>query len=154
MTLVWAMIALSFIDFGQQLLPDSITMPFLWLGLALNFAGVYCNLHDAVLGAILGYGVLWTVFQVFRLVTGKEGMGYGDFKLLGMLGAWQGWQMLPAIVLLSSIIGASVGLMLIWAKGQDRATPIPFGPYLVLAGLVTLFYGPDINDHYLRLGSV
>lgn len=145
----WALIAISFIDFDHQLIPDSITLPFLWLGLAANLLGVFATLEASLIGAIAGYGSLWCVFHVFRLVTGKEGMGYGDFKLLAMLGAWLGWQSLPVIVLLSSFIGAGVGIALIAARGHDRTIPIPFGPYLAAAGWVTMLWGSDIIEWYL-----
>jgi leader peptidase (prepilin peptidase)/N-methyltransferase len=149
--LLWALIALCFIDFDHQLLPDSITLPLLWLGLSFNLFSVYSPLADAVVGAMLGYGILWGVFHAFRLLTGKEGMGYGDFKLLAALGAWMGWQILPAIILLSSIVGAVIGLGLIVFRRHGREVPIPFGPYLAIAGLVCLFWGNTINRAYLGL---
>ena len=137
--LIWALIALTGIDFDTQLLPDSITLPLLWLGLAFNLAGTYADLFSAVIGAMIGYLTLWSVFWLFKLATGKEGMGFGDFKLLAALGAWLGWQMLPAIILLSSIVGAVVGISLIVANRHGRNTPIPFGPYLAAAGIIALF---------------
>ena len=149
---LWACIALCFIDLDHQLLPDAITLPLLWLGLAVNYFEVFCPLPDAVLGAIFGYGILWIVFHGFRLLTGKEGMGYGDFKLLAMLGAWQGWQSLPAIILISSIAGAVIGIALIILQGRDRAAPMPFGPYLTIAGVLCLLFGENINAAYLGLG--
>jgi leader peptidase (prepilin peptidase)/N-methyltransferase len=148
--LTWALIALSFIDFDRQLLPDVITLPWLWLGLGISLLAVYTHVADSVLGAMLGYLLLWSVYHVFRLLTGKEGMGYGDFKLLAMLGAWTGWQMVPLIVLLSSFVGAVVGVVLIVARGHDRNIPIPFGPYLAIAGWIALLWGQDLVQAYLR----
>ena len=149
--LIWALIALTGIDFDTQLLPDSITLPLLWLGLAFNLAGTYVDLFSAVIGAMVGYLTLWSVFWLFKLATGKEGMGFGDFKLLAALGAWLGWQMLPAIILLSSIVGAVVGISLIVATRHGRNTPIPFGPYLAAAGIIALFWGPQLTRSYLGL---
>ncbi|MFH1657801.1 MAG: A24 family peptidase [Pseudomonadota bacterium] len=151
LVLVWALIALAAIDLDTQLLPDSITVPLLWLGLALNLWGAYVDLPSAVAGAMLGYLALWSVFWLFKLATGKEGMGYGDFKLLAALGAWLGWQMLPAIILLSSVVGAVVGITLIVATRHGRNVPIPFGPYLAAAGGITLFWGESITRSYLGL---
>ena len=151
--LVWSLIALTFIDFDTQLLPDQITLPLLWLGLILNMNGLFVDLRTAVIGAAAGYLSLWLVFHSFRLLTGKEGMGYGDFKLLAMLGAWLGWQLLPQIVLVSSLVGAVTGLVLILFRGRDRNCPIPFGPYLAAAGLIALLWGDQINDSYLRLAG-
>jgi leader peptidase (prepilin peptidase)/N-methyltransferase len=147
--LVWALIALSAIDLDTQLLPDSITLPLLWLGLLFNLWGVYADLSTAVVGAMAGYLALWSVFWLFKLATGKEGMGYGDFKLLAALGAWLGWQMLPAIILLSSVVGAVVGVSLIVVARHGRNIPIPFGPYLAAAGAIALFWGNDITQAYL-----
>jgi leader peptidase (prepilin peptidase) / N-methyltransferase len=147
--LVWALIALSAIDLDTQLLPDSITLPLLWLGLLFNLWGVYADLPTAVVGAIAGYLALWSVFWLFKLATGKEGMGYGDFKLLAALGAWLGWQMLPAIILLSSVVGAVVGVSLIVVARHGRNIPIPFGPYLAAAGAIALFWGTTITQAYL-----
>ncbi|WP_153145617.1 A24 family peptidase [Dechloromonas sp. H13] len=149
--LIWALIALTAIDFDTQLLPDSITLPLLWLGLTMNIAGTYVDLHSAVIGAMTGYLSLWSVFWAFKLATGKEGMGYGDFKLLAALGAWLGWQMLPTIILLSSVVGAAVGIGLIVAARHGRNTPIPFGPYLAAAGVIALFWGPQLTRSYLGL---
>ena len=149
--LVWALIALAAIDFDTQLLPDSITLPLLWAGLALNVASTYVPLETAVFGAMAGYLSLWSVYWLFKLATGKEGMGYGDFKLLAALGAWLGWQMLPAIILLSSVVGAAVGLTLIAAVRHGRNVPIPFGPYLAAAGIIAAFWGPQITHGYLGL---
>ncbi len=149
--LIWALIALTGIDFDTQLLPDSITLPLLWLGLAFNLASTYVDLFSAVIGAMAGYSTLWSVFWLFKLATGKEGMGFGDFKLLAALGAWLGWQMLPAIILLSSVVGAVVGISLIVATRHGRNTPIPFGPYLAAAGIIALFWGPQLTRSYLGL---
>jgi len=147
--LTWCLIALSFIDIDHQLLPDNITLPLLWLGLLLSLFGVYTDAHTSIIGAIAGYMVLWLVYQGFKLATGKEGMGYGDFKLLAVFGAWLGWQTLPMIILLSSLVGAIIGItMIIFAK-RDHNTPIPFGPYLAAAGWLALLWGNDINRLYL-----
>ncbi len=149
--LIWALIALTVIDFDTQLLPDSITLPLLWFGLAFNLLGTYVDLPSAVVGAMVGYLSLWLVFWLFKLVTGKEGMGYGDFKLLAALGAWLGWQMLPVVVLLSSIVGAAIGIGLIVTSRHGRNTPIPFGPFLAIAGLIALFWGAQLTRAYLGL---
>jgi len=149
MLLTWALIALTMIDFDHQLLPDDITLPFLWLGLLLSLQGVFVDTPTALIGAMAGYLSLWSVYHVFRLLTGKEGMGYGDFKLLALLGAWLGWQMLPLIILLSSLVGAVVGITLIALRGHDRNIPIPFGPYLAAAGWLTLLWGRELTDLYL-----
>ena len=148
--LSWALISLSLIDYDHQYLPDNITLPLLWLGLFLNLNGLYIDLASAVLGAIAGYLVLWLVFQIFKLITGKEGMGYGDFKLLAMFGAWLGWQALPAIILISTLVGSIIGLSLILFKQHDRSHPIPFGPYLAIAGWIVLLWGNEINNAYLN----
>jgi leader peptidase (prepilin peptidase)/N-methyltransferase len=146
----WALIALAIIDYQHQLLPDDITLPLLWLGLGLALFGLFTDLRSSVLGAMAGYLSLWSVFQLFRLLTGKEGMGYGDFKLLAMLGAWQGWQNLVAIVILSSLIGSLLGLLLILLCGRDRKVPMPFGPFLAIAGWLTLLWGEALNHLYLN----
>jgi len=151
MALLWSLIALAAIDFDTQLLPDSITLPLLWLGLLFNIWATFTDLQSAVCGAMAGYLALWSVFWLFKLATGKEGMGYGDFKLLAALGAWLGWQMLPAIILLSSIVGAIIGILLIVAARHGRNVPIPFGPYLAAAGGVALFWGHDLTQSYLGL---
>jgi leader peptidase (prepilin peptidase)/N-methyltransferase len=147
---IWALIAASFIDFDTQLLPDDITLPLVWTGLLFNLGGAFTSLPDAVIGAAAGYLVLWSVYWLFKLATGKEGMGYGDFKLLAAIGAFLGWQMLPAVILLSSLVGAVVGILLIVAAGHGRQVPIPFGPYLAAAGILALFFGADINRYYLH----
>jgi leader peptidase (prepilin peptidase)/N-methyltransferase len=149
MLLTWALVTLTMIDFDHQLLPDDITLPFLWLGLLLSLQGVFVNTPTALIGAAAGYLSLWSVYHVFRLLTGKEGMGYGDFKLLALLGAWLGWQMLPLVILLSSLVGAVVGITLIALRGHDRNIPIPFGPYLAAAGWLTLLWGRELTDLYL-----
>ena len=148
---VWSLLALTFIDFDTQLLPDDITLPLLWLGLLLNLFGTFVELHSAVIGALAGYLVLWVVYWLFKLTTGKEGMGYGDFKLLGAIGAWMGWQMLPLVILLSSLVGAVVGIILIVAARHGRNVPIPFGPYLAGGGLIALFWGQTLTQGYLHL---
>lgn len=146
---VWALIALTFIDLDTQLLPDSITLPLVWAGLLLNLVGGFTDLSSAVAGAIVGYLVLWSVYWAFKLITGKEGMGYGDFKLLAAIGAFLGWQMLPVVILLSSLVGASVGIAMIVFRSHGRNVPIPFGPYLAAAGVLALFFGQTINQTYL-----
>lgn len=146
----WAMIALTFIDFDTQLLPDDITLPLLWLGLLLNLFSTFTDLRSAVLGAALGYLALWSVYWLFKLVTGKEGMGYGDFKLLAAIGAWLGWTMLPLVIILSAGVGAvaGIGLMVLTKRGRD--VPIPFGPYLAAAGMIALVWGKQISQAYLH----
>jgi leader peptidase (prepilin peptidase)/N-methyltransferase len=152
--LLWGLIAMTVIDLDEQLLPDQLTLPLVWLGLLANLNGMFTDLPSAVIGAAAGYLSLWLVFQVFRLLTGREGMGYGDFKLLAVFGAFLGWQMLPLIVLLSSFIGAIVGVTLVVVRGRDRQIPIPFGPYLAVAGLVALLWGEQINSAYLQLAGL
>ncbi|TMH54377.1 MAG: prepilin peptidase [Betaproteobacteria bacterium] len=149
--LIWSLIALTFIDFDTQLLPDSITLPLLWSGLLANVVGFVpgVSLRDAVVGAIAGYVALWTIYWLFKLVRGKEGMGYGDFKLLAALGAWLGWQMLPLIVLLSSFVGALIGIGLVVFRGRDHQIPLAFGPYLAIAGVIALFFGRSLVSLYL-----
>ena len=148
--LLWALLALAFIDADTQLLPDDITLPLLWGGLAANLFGLFVPLASAVIGAMAGYLALWAVYWLFKLIRGKEGMGYGDFKLLAALGAWLGWPMLPQIVLVSSVLGAAGGILMIVLKGRDKAVPLPYGPWLAGAGAVALFFGPAINALYLR----
>ncbi|MFQ5643309.1 MAG: prepilin peptidase [Thiogranum sp.] len=152
--LTWALIALSMIDIDRQLLPDAITLPLLWLGLALSLFPVFADTRASLVGAIAGYMSLWTVYQLFKLLTGKEGMGFGDFKLLAALGAWLGWQALLMIVLLSSAVGALLGGALIAIQGRDRAQTIPFGPYLAIAGWIALLWGDQIIDAYLRWSRI
>ncbi len=151
MLFTWALITLTMIDFDHQLLPDNITLPLLWAGLLLSLGMVFVDSHSSLIGAAAGYLSLWSIYWLFKLVTGKEGMGYGDFKLLAVLGAWMGWQMLPVIILLSSLVGAIVGITLILARGRDRNIPIPFGPYLAAAGWLTLMWGTEINQTYLGI---
>ena len=148
--LTWLLIALSGIDFDTQLLPDAITLPGLWLGLALSLVPVFADPADAILGAMAGYLSLWVVYQGFRLATGKEGMGYGDFKLLALLGAWLGWSALPVIILLSALVGAVAGILMIVTLGRDRQLPIPFGPYLAGAGWLALLWEDALVGAYLR----
>lgn len=149
--LSWCLIAASGIDIGHKLLPDSITLPLLWLGILLSFFDVFVSLEDSVIGAMAGYLSLWSVFILFKLVTGKEGMGHGDFKLLAMLGAWTGWKMLLVIILTSSLVGAIVGISMILLKKTERGTQIPFGPYLAAAGWLSLLWGPEMLGYYLTL---
>jgi leader peptidase (prepilin peptidase)/N-methyltransferase len=151
MAFLWCMIALSFIDFDTQLLPDSITLPLIWAGLLLNLSGTFTDLGSAVIGATAGYLSLWCVYWGFRFATGKEGMGFGDFKLLAAIGAWLGWQMLPLVVLGSSFVGAIAGISLMLLAKHGRNVPIPFGPYLAVAGAIALFWGQRLNQHYLGL---
>ena len=151
--LLWSLVALTFIDFDTQLLPDNITLPLVWAGLFANILGLApagTSLRDAVIGAVAGYLALWSVYWLFKLIRGKEGMGYGDFKLLAALGAWLGWQMLPLIVLLSSVIGALIGISLVVFKGRDHQIPLAFGPYLAIAGGIALFFGKQLIAVYLR----
>jgi len=147
--LTWTLITLSMIDFDHKLLPDSITLPLLWLGLLLSLWGIFTTPESAIIGAAAGYLSLWSVFQLFRLITGKEGMGFGDFKLLALFGAWLGWQYLPQIIMLSSLVGAVIGITLVLLRGRDRNIPIPFGPYLAIAGWISLLWGDHINQAYL-----
>lgn len=151
--LTWALIAMSFIDIDHQLLPDSITLPTLWLGLILSVFPVFTDSHASIIGAASGYLALWLVFHLFKLATGKEGMGYGDFKLLALFGAWLGWQYLPAIILLSSLVGAVVGSVMILFSGHERGKPIPFGPYLAAAGWIALLWGDRINAAYRQFAG-
>lgn len=152
-TLLFAylLIAMTFIDADTQLLPDDLTLPLLWAGLLINLNGTFVALPDAVIGAAAGYLILWSVYWLFKLATGKEGMGYGDFKLLAALGAWLGWSMLPIIILLSSVVGATVGIFLIVFTKRGRDNPIPFGPYLAAAGMIALLYGASITEHTLGI---
>ena len=143
--MVWALVALTMIDFDTQLLPDGITLPLMWLGLVLNYFGVLTDFGSAFWGAVAGYLSLWSVYWLFKLATGKEGMGHGDFKLLAALGAWLGWQLLPAVILLSSLVGAIVGISLMVFRKHGREVPIPFGPYLAAAGLLSLWFGAEIQ---------
>jgi leader peptidase (prepilin peptidase) / N-methyltransferase len=148
--LTWSLIALSAIDIDHQLLPDSITLPLLWLGLLLSLFSFFTDTHSSVIGAVIGYLSLWIVFQAYKLITGKEGMGFGDFKLLALFGAWLGWQFIPIIILLSSLVGAVIGIAMIILIKRDHTIPIPFGPYLAAAGWLALLWGDDINQFYLN----
>jgi leader peptidase (prepilin peptidase)/N-methyltransferase len=148
----WILIALTLIDLHKQLLPDNLTLPLLWLGLVINIFGVFTDITSSVIGAAAGYLVLWSVYHAFRLLTGKEGMGYGDFKLLAALGAWMGWQFLPQIVLVSSVVGAVFGITMIVLGKNQRTQAIPFGPYLAVAGWIALLWGQELNQLYL--GSI
>ena len=148
---LYTLIAMTFIDADTQLLPDDLTYPLLWAGLLVNLNGTFVPLHDAVIGAAVGYLALWSIYWLFKLATGKEGMGYGDFKLLAALGAWLGWTMLPTIILLSSVVGAVVGICLIVFARRGRNNPIPFGPYLAAAGLIAMLFGKPIADFTLSL---
>ena len=151
LVLIWVLTVLTGVDMDTQLLPDSMTLPLLWLGLGVNLFSVWTPLPSAVMGAILGYGSLWSVYWLFKLFTGKEGMGYGDFKLLGALGAWFGWQAVPLMILLSSFVGAALGIAILITRGQGRDTAMPFGPYLAGAGLLILFFGDMLFAEYLQL---
>jgi leader peptidase (prepilin peptidase)/N-methyltransferase len=145
----WAMIALAFIDLDVQLLPDRITLPLLWIGLLVNLNDVFTGIHSAVIGAVAGYLLLWVIYWTYKLISSKEGLGRGDFKLLAVIGAWFGWEMLPLVILLSSLTGAMAGIVLVLLGKQERDTPIPFGPYLVGGSFVALFWGEQINRTYL-----
>ena len=146
MVFIWTILAASMIDFDTQLLPDSMTLPLLWLGLLVNLGGTFVDLRTAVIGAAAGYLCLWSVYWLFKLATGKEGMGFGDFKLLAAIGAWLGWALLPVVILLSSLVGSIIGIGLIVLARRGREVPIPFGPYLGAAGIIALFWGRQISD--------
>ncbi len=145
----WALVAAAFIDLDTTLLPDDITLPLLWLGLLLNVGGTYVPLADAVIGAAAGYLILWSIYWGFKLLTGKDGMGFGDFKLLGAIGAFLGWKLLPVVILLSSVVGAAVGISMIVFARHGRSVPIPFGPYLAAAGLLAMVWGTDLVHYWL-----
>ncbi|HEV2228908.1 MAG TPA: A24 family peptidase, partial [Steroidobacteraceae bacterium] len=157
LTLTWFLIALTFIDVDHQLLPDDLTLPLLWLGLTLSLwgpqgaAAVPVDVRSSLIGALAGYLSLWSVYHLFRLVTGKEGMGYGDFKLFAALGAWLGWQMLLPVILIAAVVGAVVGVTILAIRGQSRATPIPFGPFLAASGWLVLMFGHGLVGRYLAL---
>ncbi len=146
---VFALIALTFIDFDTQLLPDDITLPLLWLGLLFNLNAGFTDLKSAVIGAMAGYLILWSIYWLFKIIRGKEGMGYGDFKLLAAIGAWFGWQLLPAVILLSSVLGAVIGITLIVLAKRGHETPMPFGPFLAIGGIAALFFGQQLAGYYL-----
>lgn len=151
--LTWGLLAMSLIDADHQLLPDALVLPLLWMGLLINHYGVFATLDDALWGAVAGYLTLWSVYWLFKLVTGKEGMGHGDFKLLAMLGAWGGWQVLPLTILLSSVVGAVIGTLMLRLRRDELGTPIPFGPYLALAGWIALLWGDQITASYLQIAG-
>ncbi|WP_226662647.1 prepilin peptidase [Microbulbifer aggregans] len=150
----WALVALTGIDFDKQLLPDNITLPLLWAGLLINIWGVFAPLQDAVIGAIAGYLALWSVFHLFKLITGKEGMGAGDFKILAAIGAWFGWQVLPLVILLSAAVGALVGILWTLISGRDKNLPIAFGPYLAGAAWIAMLWGEQIIGWYFRISGL
>lgn len=149
----WTLLCLSWIDLDHQILPDTINIGLLWLGLIANLYGVFCPLSDAIIGAIVGYLSLWTFATIFKLITGKQGMGHGDFKLLAALGAWLGWQLLPFIIIFSTFVGAIIGISLIIFNKQDRSAPIPFGPFLAIAGWIALLWGHTISQAYLNYAN-
>ncbi len=151
--LTWGLLAMSLIDADHQLLPDVLVLPLLWIGLMVNQFGLFASPADALWGAIAGYLSLWSVYWLFKLVTGKEGMGYGDFKLLAMLGAWGGWQILPLTILLSSLVGAVLGVIMLRLRNAETSTPIPFGPYLAIAGWIALLWGEQITASYLQIAG-
>jgi len=152
--LMWALLAMTMIDVDHQLLPDQLTLPLMWGGILLNTGGLFVPLLDSVWGAAAGYLSLWSVYQLFKLSTGKEGMGFGDFKLLAALGAWMGWQMLPVIILLSSLVGAVAGVIILTLQRKGRGTPIPFGPYLAGAGAIAFFWGDALIQNYLQFAGL
>ena len=153
LVLTWGLLAMSLIDADQQILPDALVLPLLWLGLILNSFGLFTSLSDALWGAVIGYMSLWSIFWLFKLVTGKEGMGYGDFKLLALLGAWGGWQVLPLTILLSSVVGAVLGVIILRVQRNSYSNPIPFGPYLAVAGWIALIWGDAITSNYLQFAG-
>lgn len=152
--LTWALIALTGIDYDTYLLPDNITLPLVWLGLIVNYFGLITSFESAFWGAVAGYMSLWSIFWLFKLITGKEGMGYGDFKLLAALGAWLGWEMLPVIIILSSLVGAVVGIALMVFANHEKTKPIPFGPYLATAGWIAMIWGAELNNMYLNYAGL
>ncbi|OYY95871.1 MAG: prepilin peptidase [Hydrogenophilales bacterium 28-61-23] len=152
--LLASLVALAFIDLDTQLLPDSVTLPLAWVGLLVNLNGLFCPLDQAVIGAVAGYLTLWSIYHLFKVLTGKEGMGFGDFKLLAALGAWLGWKMLLPIVLAASLAGALIGIVMITFAGRDRSKPMPFGPWLALGGLIALFWGDGLLQFWLGTSGV
>ncbi len=154
LVLTWSLLTMSVIDIKLQLLPDVLILPLIWLGLMLNLNGWFTDIESAVYGAVAGYLSLWFIFHLFLLVTGKEGMGYGDFKLFALFGAWLGWQLLPQILLVSAAVGAISGLGMILFLGRDKAVPIPFGPYLAAAGWIAMLWGDEINQSYLQFAGI
>lgn len=153
LVLTWGLLAMSLIDADHQLLPDVLVLPLLWLGLIVNGQGLFTDLYGALWGAVAGYLSLWLVYWAFKLITGKEGMGYGDFKLLAMLGAWGGWQILPLTILLSSLVGAVLGVVMLKMRNAQTSTPIPFGPYLAIAGWIALLWGDQITTSYMQFAG-
>ncbi len=153
LVLTWSLLVLSLIDAEHQLLPDAIVLPVMWLGLLINSQSILTSLPDALFGAMAGYLSLWLVFWLFKLVTGKEGMGYGDFKLLAMLGAWGGWQILPLTIILSSMVGAVLGVIILRLQSKGLAQPLPFGPYLAIAGWIAILWGEQITNSYLQFAG-
>jgi leader peptidase (prepilin peptidase)/N-methyltransferase len=150
----WMLLAMSLIDVDRQILPDDMTLLLLWLGILCNYFGLFTSLQASILGAMIGYLSLWSVYWSFKLLTGKEGMGHGDFKLLAALGAWMGWEALPVIIMLSSVVGAVLGISLLLLQGRDKNTPIPFGPYLACAGWISLLWGDKLTQAYLNLSNL
>lgn len=153
LVLTWGLLSMSLIDADHQILPDVIVLPLLWLGLILNSFGFFTSLSDALWGAVIGYMSLWSIFWLFKLITGKEGMGYGDFKLLALIGAWGGWQVLPLTILLSSVLGAVIGIIILRLQRNGYNKPIPFGPYLAAAGWLALIWGEQITSRYLHIAG-
>ncbi len=152
--LTWILVALSFIDIDHQILPDEIVLPTLWFGLGLSLWGIYTQTPTAVIGAIAGYLAFWVVFQLFKLLTGKEGMGHGDFKLMALFGAWFGWQVLPQIVFISTLLGSIIGVSIMLINKSGKDTKIPFGPYIALAGWIAMLWGEQINQTYLNYAGI
>lgn len=150
----WCLITLTMIDIDHKLLPDSITLPLLWAGLLVNSQNLFTDLHSAVLGAAAGYMILWCVYWAFKLFTGKDGMGFGDFKLLAALGAWFGWQMLPLTIIMSSLVGAVLGMAMLAIQGKEKSTPIPFGPYLAIAGWIAMLWGQPLTQAYFKFAGI
>lgn len=150
----WSLISLTMIDADHKLLPDQITLPLLWLGIIANLFNQFVTIEQAIWGAVAGYLSLWSVYWAFKLLTGKEGMGYGDFKLLAALGAWMGWQNLPVIIILSSLVGAIIGIIILKASNQGKDTALPFGPYLAIAGWIAFFWGDQIIASYLSFANI
>ncbi len=150
----WSLIALTMIDVDHQLLPDDITLPLMWLGILVNISGTFTDLQSAVIGAVAGYLSLWSVYWLFKIIAKKEGMGFGDFKLLAALGAWMGWQVLPLVIVLSSFVGAVIGIAGILIFGKDKNKPIPFGPYLAIAGWIAFFWGDALTQQYFHIFNI
>ncbi len=153
LVLTWGLLSMSLIDADHQILPDVLVLPLLWLGLILNSFSLFTSLSEALWGAVIGYMSLWSIFWLFKLITGKEGMGYGDFKLLALIGAWGGWQVLPLTILLSSVLGAVIGIIILRLQRNGYSNPIPFGPYLAAAGWVALIWGEQITSSYLQIAG-